>query len=325
MKLKYCTDCGRFSKNSGNYCAYCGSRFGTSLLAPCCSCGEYISVNHKFCIYCGAECESVKGNFCTFYELDEEDLSACDNKNIIVSDDDYEFDADGKAADEIIGFVNAGFASASAQLGKLQDDFRKFVSDFGTIVKDYDKLKKSCEIIEGLALDLEFCNGMRIIRTDNGYELPENCCSEKDIISIPEGVNIIGDRAFENDTQLNNLVIPQSVVRIGRDAFKNSSLVCVRIPKCVKIIDDNAFCFCNKIEKVIFESGPEHIGEYAFYGCPSLKEVILPENIGSIGTCAFGYIQDEYGESVKKMEDFDIICLGGAGRDYGHENGFSLF
>ena len=31
---------------------------------------------------------------------------------------------------------------------------------------------------------------MRIIRTDNGYELPENCCSEKDIISIPEGAKL---------------------------------------------------------------------------------------------------------------------------------------
>jgi hypothetical protein len=67
------------------------------------------------------------------------------------------------------------------------------------------------------------------------------------------------------------------------------------------------------------------IGEYAFYGCPSLKKVTLTDYIGRIGDYAFGYIENDLGEGVKKMEDFWIECHGGAGWDYSHENGLNIW
>ena len=56
------------------------------------------------------------------------------------------------------------------------------------------------------------------------------------------------------------------VVKIGEEAFKNTSVVSVTIPDTVKEID-----------------------WFAFYGCTSLKEITIPSSVISVGYGAFDY------------------------------------
>lgn len=45
--------------------------------------------------------------------------------------------------------------------------------------------------------------------------------------------------------------------------------------------------FREAIETVVMDSGITGIGDYAFYGCSALKQITIPENVTSIGDCAF--------------------------------------
>ena len=43
-------------------------------------------------------------------------------------------------------------------------------------------------------------------------------------VTIPEGVTIIGENAFENCTSLTEINIPDSVTSIGKGAFKGCNI-----------------------------------------------------------------------------------------------------
>lgn len=63
------------------------------------------------------------------------------------------------------------------------------------------------------------------------------------------------------------------------------------------------------------------IGESAFYNCPGLKRIDVPEP-ATVGNMAFGYFEGEDG-SVKQMEDFLIRgFIGSDAERYARENNF---
>ena len=49
-----------------------------------------------------------------------------------------------------------------------------------------------------------------------------------------------------------------------------------------------AYMDCTEIEHLVVSSGISHIGEDTFYGCTSLKSVILPSTLETIWDYAFG-------------------------------------
>lgn len=84
-------------------------------------------------------------------------------------------------------------------------------------------------------------------------------------VSIPEYVEIIGESAFEDNTNVELVVIPNSVVRISPYAFWG----------------------CDNLDTVVLGRGLTGVGDYAFAGCKGLEEMSLPANIRSIGVQAF--------------------------------------
>ena len=75
---------------------------------------------------------------------------------------------------------------------------------------------------------------------------------------------IYGGRGFNSST-LTQILLPDTIVSIGADAFKKaSSLTRVNIPSAVTTI-----------------------GEYAFYGCSKLQKIVIPANVTKIGAGAF--------------------------------------
>jgi len=83
--------------------------------------------------------------------------------------------------------------------------------------------------------------------------------------TIPEGVLLIGDCAFESCNGLTNITIPDSVRSIG----------------------DNAFAYSNGLTNVTIPNNVASIGDCAFYGCGSLISVTIPASVTSIGDWAF--------------------------------------
>lgn len=56
-----------------------------------------------------------------------------------------------------------------------------------------------------------------------------------------------------------------------------------------KIIGDYAFFECSALENVVIPSSVTSIGDYSFSDCQKLKQIKIPESIDSIGMDAFDF------------------------------------
>ena len=83
-------------------------------------------------------------------------------------------------------------------------------------------------------------------------------------VSIPSGVNAIGDRVFYKNETVKQVSFPDSVTEIGDFAFARSALDRVRIP-----------------------AGTDYIGYAAFYHCNELTDVTIPDSVQMIELGAF--------------------------------------
>ena len=82
---------------------------------------------------------------------------------------------------------------------------------------------------------------------------------------------------FGSCQSLQDITIPNSVTRIGEDAFDGcESLSNIVIPNNVTYIGDNAFGECTSLSQAIFLGTVENIGEDIFEGCTSLSQIVIP-------------------------------------------------
>lgn len=107
-------------------------------------------------------------------------------------------------------------------------------------------------------------------------------------ITIPNHVETIGEKAFENCAQLEYVDIPQSVTRIEQFSFNNClSLQEIDLPSSIKYIGYSAFGGCTSLITIDLPDSITNIDAFAFSGCKSLKSIILPSCLTEIKECTF--------------------------------------
>ena len=80
----------------------------------------------------------------------------------------------------------------------------------------------------------------------------------------------------DEDTEITNLIIPNSVTSIGERAFAGcSGLTSITIPNSVTSIGAYAFYYCSGLTSVTIGSGVTSIGSYAFQYCSGLTSVTV--------------------------------------------------
>ena len=104
-----------------------------------------------------------------------------------------------------------------------------------------------------------------------------------------------------------DVVVPDGVVEIGREAFLNMGVKSVIIPDGVTIIGNSAFNMCSRLTSVKLPSSLLSIEPYAFSNCESLSSIIIPDGVTKIGFDAFRYckklIDVKLPDSLRSIED----------------------
>ena len=81
---------------------------------------------------------------------------------------------------------------------------------------------------------------------------------------------------YVNESEITNLVIPNSVTSIGDYAFSScSGLTSVTIPGSVTSIGNGAFSYCSGLTSVTIPGSVTSIGERAFSGCSALTSIAV--------------------------------------------------
>ncbi len=148
-------------------------------------------------------------------------------------------------------------------------------------------------------------SGTSITRADlpDGLEAIGNqafeFCDDLAYLRIPGSVNSVGSWILQNgyedpdtyewifpDGVSVELVLEDGVTGLSRSSFYGAPVPSVTVPGSVGTIPD--YCFCNSgVENIVLEDGISEIGEGAFIYCNNLAEVSLPQSLSSIGEAAF--------------------------------------
>ena len=105
---------------------------------------------------------------------------------------------------------------------------------------------------------------------------------------VEEGVTIISATAFRDCSNLNEVRLPNTLLKIGLGAFDSChSLVRIDIPDSVTTMEPSVFSGCMRLEQVKLPAGITEIDQGMFQGCHSLKSITIPEGVTWIRKGAF--------------------------------------
>lgn len=119
------------------------------------------------------------------------------------------------------------------------------------------------------------------------YSFVKNVILHNHVVKIDVG-------AFRKCKNLEMIVFPSSLETIERYAFDGCSSLVRALPSdkrgnepSILTIQDNAFKGCTSLKEIIIPESVDSIGRSAFEGCKALKEILIPRKIKAIESCTF--------------------------------------
>ena len=133
------------------------------------------------------------------------------------------------------------------------------------------------------------CTALKKITLPTSLETISDCALSFSAITemvIPDSVTEIGREAFCG-TGLETVSIGKGVKSIGSRAFAQTTLKSITIPDNVTTLKNEAFAGCMSLESAVIGSGVSTIEDWMFIGDINLKDVTFKGKIVDIGSSAF--------------------------------------
>ena len=136
------------------------------------------------------------------------------------------------------------------------------------------------------------CAGLKKVTLKNGVQSIgerafEKCSSLESVIFENTVLEKISDGAFWGCSALSSIVLPDSVTEIERNAFFETGLRNIQLPEKLTLIGGGAFCNCKNLKQVQLPSQLKELGNGAFSSCENLAQIQLPAQLNKLGTDAF--------------------------------------
>lgn len=136
------------------------------------------------------------------------------------------------------------------------------------------------------------CAGLKKVTLKNGVQSIgerafEKCSSLESVIFENTVLEKISDGAFSGCSALSSIVLPDSVTEIEKYAFFETGLRNIQLPEKLTLIGAYAFCNCKNLKQVQLPPQLKELGEGAFFNCENLTQIQLPAQLNKLGTDAF--------------------------------------
>jgi hypothetical protein len=107
-------------------------------------------------------------------------------------------------------------------------------------------------------------------------------------LTVREGTTVIGAGALQDNSTIEEVVLPDGLITIEANAFKRcTNLKTINLPNSLTSIGDQAFQQCSGLTRIIIPNSVTAIGYQAYYACTSVTELVIPEGVITIGIGAF--------------------------------------
>lgn len=159
----------------------------------------------------------------------------------------------------------SGFYNLKVASGFLQELLREDTARVAHLTLEGTLNEKDFQFIRNLsALEVLDISGVAV------KTLPDGACCKMPLLKevvLPEGLEVIGERAFADCKQLRECNFPESLREIGEFAF-----------------------FITDLREVVLPASLDKIGDYAISDSPNLTRLVLPEQyqdrlVGVGGSC----------------------------------------
>jgi len=150
--------------------------------------------------------------------------------------------------------------------------------------------------MEALAYDFESDGVYYTITGSNTVSVVSGDYAYDGDITIPQAVGLsgktylvtaIGDNAFQSNTALESVTLPEGLTMIGNQAFRSSSVKTVSLPSTLSSMGTSAFRECMNLTGIVLPDALKNVNEYAFSGCLNLKTLSLGNQTINIEQYAF--------------------------------------
>lgn len=215
---------------------------------------------------------------------------------------------------ESYAFCNAGLISIIIP-DKVESIGRNAFQNCTQLTSFTFPSNESFQIIENMTFSgcsaltaLTIPNSITLIKGDSNpsdYEGAFANCTKLETIKMSNNLQgSIPARCFSNCSSLKEIIIPDGISKIERDAFNGcSSLIMAHFPSDLYSIGAAAFYNCKKLTNLTLPDRINSIGNNAFDGCESLGSITFPSTLRNIyGFSNTGLTKVILPEGIKKIE-----------------------